>query len=484
MLSAIVFLPLAGAVVIALLRRDQHVRFAALLVTLASLVLSLVLFFRFDLGGPGVQFTERHSWISQINAHYFLGVDGLSLPLVVLTGVLGIASVLVSWHIDTRVKEYFIWLLVLETAVLGVFTALDFLLFFLFWELELVPMYLLISIWGSAPPVGRREYSAMKFLVFTIFGSAFMLVAILILYFSTGTFDIMELGSASVAPKVFSATAVFWLLFIGFAIKLPVFPLHTWLPDAHTDAPTAVSVMLAGVLLKMGGYGMIRTCVTIFPDVARDWGPLLATFAVISVLYGAVITLFQRDLKRLIAYSSVSHMGYVLLGVAALSPVGLTGASMQMLSHGLITGLLFALVGLVYDRAHTRQIADLGGLAPRMPVIAIIFVAAGLASLGLPTMSGFAAEILVFLGTFTVWKIAAIFAAFGVVLTAGYILWMLQRVFFGPPVERWQHLRDAYAIDMVPLFALMFLIMVVGVYPKIATDMINHGLEPILARLS
>ncbi|MFH1486043.1 MAG: NADH-quinone oxidoreductase subunit M [Chloroflexota bacterium] len=484
MLSVIVFLPLVGAIIIALfLREARQIKYTAALFAFASLVLSFILFPQFDLANPSVQFAERHSWIPELNVQYFLGVDGLSLPLVILTTILGFCSVLVSWHIKIRPKEYFAWLLILETSVLGVFSSLDFLLFFLFWEIELVPMFMLISIWGSAPPVGRREYSAMKFLIYTILGSAFMLVGILVLYFSTGTFDMIELGKTDLKPIVFSLPAVFFLLFAAYAIKLPVWPVHTWLPDAHTDAPTAVSVMLAGVLLKMGGYGMIRVCVTILPDVAREFAWLLAILAVINVLYGAATTMVQTDLKRLIAYSSVSHMGYVLLGIAALTPVGLTGASMQMFTHGTITGLLFALVGLVYDRAHTRQIPQLGGLASKMPIIAVVFLIAGLASLGLPSTSGFVAELLVFLGTFPVWQAAAVLAAFGVVLTAGYILWMVQRVFFGPENTKFEHLGDVLPVDAVPLFILVAAIMVVGIYPSILTNLFHAGVMPIIARL-
>ncbi len=348
MLSLIVFLALAGAVaILLLLSRREQVRGAAALFTFISFVLSLVLFFQFDRAAAGVQFSERVTWIPGIAAQYYLGVDGLNLPMVILTTLLGFLAVLISWHIELRPKEYFFWLLVLETGVLGVFTSLDLLLFFLFWEVELVPMYLLISTWGSPPPVGRREYSAMKFVIYTILGSAFMLVGILALYFSAGTFDMMALQKVDLARPMLPAAAIFLLLLVAFAIKLPVFPLHTWLPDAHTDAPTAVSVMLAGVLLKMGGYAIIRICVGIFPEVAAQFGGFFVTLAVVNVIYGALVTLAQRDLKRLIAYSSVSHMGFVLLGIGALTPVALTGASLQMFSHGIITALLFMIAGLV-----------------------------------------------------------------------------------------------------------------------------------------
>ena len=328
---------------------------------------------------------EKVTWIESLNVQYFLGVDGLSAPLVFLTGLLGLCAVFASWKVNDRVKEHFFWLLVLQTAVMGVFMSLDFVLFFIFWELELVPMYFLISIWGT----GRKEYSAMKFLIFTIAGSALMLIGILVLYFSTGTFDMTELGNRNLTDLLIPAQMVFLLFFVAFAIKLPVWPVHTWLPDAHTDAPTAGSVMLAGVLIKMGGYGLIRINTAMFPGITSDYSWLIVTLAVVSIMYGAMVTIRQSDLKRLIAYSSVSHMGLVLLGIASLgaagqvSAVGLNGAAMQMFTHGTITGLLFLLVGQVYEKAHTRYIPDMGGLASRMPFLATAMIVAGLASLGL-----------------------------------------------------------------------------------------------------
>ncbi|MSQ40959.1 MAG: NADH-quinone oxidoreductase subunit M [Dehalococcoidia bacterium] len=479
LLSATVLLPLAGAIFIALFLRERRlVRGFALVVITVDLLLSLLVFALYDSSEGGYQLVDRFAnWIPFLKAEYHLGVDGISAPLVLLAGLLGAAAVWASWHIEERAKEYFMWLLVLQTAVMGVFTSLDFLLFFIFWELELVPMFFLISVWGS----GRREYSAMKFLIFTLTGSAFMLVGILVLYFSAGTFSIVELTATAEAAKLLiPAGLVFAFLFVGFAIKLPVWPLHTWLPDAHTDAPTAVSVMLAGVLLKMGGYGIIRINVAMFPDVTRDIAWLLATLGVINVLYGAMVTLRQTDLKRLVAFSSISHMGYVLLGVASLGTVGLTGAALQMFTHGTITGLLFLLVGLVYDKAHTRHIGDLGGLASRMPFVASVFLVAGLASLGLPGLSGFVAEVLVFLGAFPVWGLATVLGAFGIVVAAGYILWMIQRCFFGPARERFAHIGDATLVEMIPVVALVAAIVVVGVYPRILTDVLTTGVSEIL----
>jgi NADH-quinone oxidoreductase subunit M len=484
-LSIVLGLPLLGAIAIGFLPRGnpRAVKFTAAGFTLVAFFLSLLLFANFDLGFTGFQYVEQAPWIPQLGIQYFLGVDGLSLPLVVLTTMLSFLAVLVSWHVELRPKEYFALLLILETGILGVFTALDLFLFFLFWEVELLPMYLLIGIWGT----GRREYSAMKFLIYTILGSALMLVGILWLYFASGlqTFDMTQLGRANVGG--IAGALIFFLLFFAYAIKLPVWPLHTWLPDAHTDAPTAVSVILAGVLLKMGGYAMIRIPITLLPEAARLFAPYLVLFAVINVLYGAAICLVQTDLKRMVAFSSISHMGYVLLGIsggiAGLSLVGFSGATLQMFTHGTITGLLFALVGLVYDRAHTRQIAELKGLAHRMPLIAVIFVMAGLASLGLPGMSGFVAEFLVFLGTFSIWPWYTILGVIGIVITAGYMLWTLQKILFGPPDERWAHLKDASFVDAIPIVTLMVVIVLIGVYPSLLTDMIRGAFPPILARL-
>jgi NADH-quinone oxidoreductase subunit M len=483
-LTLFLILPAAGALTLLLLPEDDRIkpRIVALIYSGLAFAVSVLVFALFDTGHEGYQFVQRFVWIDAADAgftvQYALGVDGLSAPLVLLTGLLSLASVLVSWNIELRPRQYFAMLLLLETSVAGVFTSLDLIQFFFFWELELLPMYLLISVWGS----GRKEYSAMKFLLYTIGGSALMVVGFLVLGLSEGTFDIEQLTGAGVEDLVVPAGLVFWLIMAAFLVKLPVFPVHTWLPDAHTDAPTAVSVMLAGVLLKMGGYGMMRIPVSILPDSARTFGTLLAALAGFSVVYGAIITLQQRDLKRLIAYSSVSHMGYVLLGVAALTPVSLSGAALQMFTHGTITGLLFIMVGLVYDRAHTRQISDFGGLMHHVPFIGVFMMVAGLASLGLPTLSGFVAELTVFIGSWDAHPVATMFAVFGVVLAAGYILWMAQRVFFGPPSTRWASMPDATAWwERTAVLGMAASIVIVGVYPAVVTRVIQAGVEPIAA---
>jgi len=490
-LTWIIFLPVVGAILIAFLPglSSRTIKRLAAIFTFAALALSIVAFANFDksLAAAGViQFEEKLSWIPAINAFYHLGVDGLSLPLMILMTFLGFLVVLISWKINLRPREYFAWLLLLETSILGVFCSLDLLLFFLFWEIEIIPMYFLISIWGT----GRKEYSAIKYVIFTLFGSAFMLAGILSLYFTTGSLSMIDIaqGGLESLRAVIPVAAIFFFLLIGFAVKLPVFPLHTWLPDAHTDAPTAVSVVLAGALLKMGGYGMIRLCVTIFPEVAKAYAPILIVLAIVNILYGAAVTLRQTDVKRLIAYSSVSHMGYVLLGIFALSQVSLVGASLQMFSHGIITGLLFAMAGLIIHNVKERDLRKLGGLVRQIPIIAVVFSVAGLASLGLPTTSGFAAEFLVFVGSFSSTivpgiQVYTILAVLGVVVTAGYILWMLQQVFYGPALEQYNSVKDADIMERVYMFAFIAVIMVVGIYPAVLTDVIKLGISPIVSLL-
>ncbi len=492
LLTTTVFLPLASAVLMALLLKSAVViRRFSLLIGFIQLILTIVVFTSYDssLEAPQFQLIDKLSnWIpiESFRVEYFLGVDGLSAPLVLLTGILGLVSILASWGNSYRVKEYFFWLLALQTGVMGVFTSLDFIQFFLFWELELIPMFFLIAVWGS----GRKEYSAMKFLIFTFLGSAFMLIGILIIHYSIHphTFDMTLIPTAIKSTTLLlPPMVVFFLLFVGFAVKLPVWPLHTWLPDAHTDAPTAGSVMLAGVLLKMGGYGMVRVSATMFPGVMTDIGWLIIVLGVVNVLYGAAVTVRQTDLKRLIAFSSISHMGFVLIGLSSVvgiggtvSSTGLTGAAFQMFTHGTITGLMFLVVGYIYEKADTRYIPDLGGLASKMPILATAFLVAGLASLGIPGTSGFVSEILIFLGTFGVWSWLTAMGAFGIVLTAGYILWMIQRSLFGPAISRFESVKDASAIEVVPIAILVFLIIGIGIYPAIITDVFTSGVEPII----
>lgn len=486
-LSTILFLPAAGAIIIAFIssRNEKAIKWTAVIFTIVPLALALYLFCAFDrsLSAAGtIQFEEKYLWIAPLGAHYHLGVDGLSMPLLLLTAFLGFLAVLISWKIHERPREYFAWLLLLETSIIGVFASLDLLLFFIMWEIEVIPMYFLISIWGS----GHRDYSAIKYVLYTLFGSAFMLAGILSLYFTTGSLSMPDIANQGLGmvQAIMPAGAIFWLLFIGFAVKLPMFPFHTWLPDAHTDAPTAVSVMLAGVLIKMGGYGMIRLCVSMFPGPAQDYAQLLIILALIGILYGAAVTLMQTDIKRMIAYSSISHMGYVLLGIFALGQVSLTGAALQMFSHGVVTGLLFAMAGLVIHNIETRDLRQLGGLARQVPTMAVVFSVAGLASLGLPLTSGFAAEFLIFLGSFNSGvvnnvQIYTLIAVVGVVMTAGYILWLIQQAFYGTPKEQFDGVKDADGLEKFYMYVLVAVIILVGVYPAVLTDVFKLGISPI-----
>jgi NADH-quinone oxidoreductase subunit M len=434
LLSVLIFFPAAGALALLLLGSDDHlwIRRLALTVSGVEFVLSIFLLGHVPVGPGGYQREEFAHWIGQPPINYHLGVDGISLFLVILTTFLTPISVLASWKsIEHRVKEFFIMLLMLEAGVIGVFLALDLFLFFLFWEVMLIPMAFLIGIWGHE----RRVYAAVKFVLYTMAGSILMLVGIIWLYNATGTFDLptiqemFRLGTLALEPR--TEMLLFLAFFLAFAIKVPLFPLHTWLPDAHVEAPTAGSVMLAGVLLKMGTYGMIRFCLPLFPEASHRAAPWVATLAIIGILYGALVAMVQPNLKKLVAYSSVSHLGFVVLGIFAFHNISMQGAIYQMLAHGVSTGGLFLLVGMLYDRRHTFEISEYGGLATPLPKLAAFFLFVALSSLGLPILNGFVGEYLILLGTYqTHWQWAS-WAALGVIFSACYLLWSYQRVFFG-----------------------------------------------------
>jgi NADH-quinone oxidoreductase subunit M len=448
LLSVLIFFPAIGALALLLLRGDDHVwiRRLALTISIAEFLLSLLLIPGVQPGVAGYSLVEYYNWISNPPIHYHLGVDGISMFLVILTTFLTPISILASWSsINQRIKEFFVMLLMLEVGVVGVFVSLDLFLFFLFWEVMLIPMAFLIGIWGHE----RRIYAAIKFILYTMAGSILMLVGIIWLYNLTGTFDLPKIQQLLQDGRFAALTSqqemlLFLAFFLAFAIKVPLFPLHTWLPDAHVEAPTAGSVMLAGVLLKMGTYGMIRFCLPLFPNAAHKAAPWVAALAIIGIIYGALVSLVQPNLKKLVAYSSVSHLGFVVLGIFAFHNISMQGAVYQMLAHGISTGALFLLVGMLYDRRHTFEIKEYGGLATPMPKLATFFLFVALSSMGLPMLNGFVGEFLILLGTFQQHANWASWAATGVILSACYLLWAYQRVFFGEvTVEKNRALPDA-----------------------------------------
>jgi NADH-quinone oxidoreductase subunit M len=488
LLSLILFLPLVGAVLLLFVPKENGnaIRWIANLFALAGFLVSVPLWFWYNPQDPGYQFVERLPWIPSIGAQYFLGVDGFSALLVLLATLFGFIGVLSSWTaITERLKEYYIFLLVLQTGMIGAFVSLDFLLFFLFWEVMLVPMYFLIGIWGS----DRRLYSAIKFFLYTLVGSVIMLLGILALYFYnfgvTGiyTFDVTQFQNLNVPFDL--QWWVFLAFFLGFAVKVPMFPFHTWLPDAHTDAPTAGSVILAAVLLKMGTYGFIRFSLPILPEATRYFVPMMVTLAIVGIVYGALCAMAQQDWKRLVAYSSVSHMAMVMLGMFALNPVGIMGSIIQQLNHGISTGALFLLVGNVYERRHTRQISEYGGLSKVMPVYATVFLVMTMSSIGLPALNGFIGELLILQGVFVANRIWAAFAASGVVLGAAYMLWLYQRTMFGK-IENPKNegLQDLSFREFATYAPLLILAVWIGLYPKPFIDRLQTSVDRVVVRIN
>lgn len=512
-LSLITFLPVLGMIIILCLPSTQEklIKGLTAAVTGIQLILAAVIVSGYNYSLPGVfhadsfQFIEKFrwieisglSWIGTVKIDYFLGIDGLSAPMVLLTALISFIATLSSWNISKSVKGFFALFLLLDTGMMGVFVALDFFLFYVFWELMLLPMYFLIGIWGGP----RKEYAAIKFFIYTLFGSVFMLLVMIGLYFSCTetlangtkvfTFNLMSLMDV----KNYTPTGIlspfnpgnlrfiaYIALFVGFAIKIPMFPFHTWLPDAHVEAPTPISVILAGVLLKMGTYGIIRISFPIFPEVTRDLAWWIAMFGMVNIIYGALCAMAQKDFKKLIAYSSVSHMGYVLLGMASLTSVGLNGAIFQMFNHGTITAMLFLAVGVVYDRAHTRGIYDFGGLANQMPMYTGFVTVAFFAAIGLPSMSGFISESFVFLGAFSVpsIRIITIISTLGILLGAAYMLWTLQRVYLGELKEKWTGLKDLTVREYLMFIPLTIVIFFLGIYPSALLNMMNTSVNSLV----
>ncbi len=525
-LTWLTFLPVLGMVLVLLIPKDQKdaIRWSSLIVTLIQLLLSIGIFMKFDRGMAGInseagmQFVEKATWIDiksiawfgRIHIDYFVGIDGLSVTMVILTALISAVAILSAWNIEKSVKGYFALFLLLDAGMMGVFVSLDFFLFYIFWEVMLLPMYFLIGIWGGA----RREYAAIKFFLYTLFGSVLMLLAMIALYFSVNvyidangviysvteamkhgldglekmyTFNMLAMmdpgnyvpGSLLAGAHTSMRYLAYVALFIGFAIKIPCFPFHTWLPDAHVEAPTAISVILAGVLLKMGTYGLLRISFPIFPDAMVHYSWMLALLGVISMVYGALVAMAQTDFKKLIAYSSISHMGVVTLGMASMNTQGITGAVFQMFNHGTITAMLFLIVGVIYDRAHTRGLNEFGGLMNQMPKYSGIMVVAFFAALGLPGLSGFISEAFALLGSFQTFRVLTMIAAVTIVITAGYMLWTLQRVFLGQLPEKWKGLTDMNTREAIMLWPLALIVIFLGIYPSPILNMMNTSLNAL-----
>jgi NADH-quinone oxidoreductase subunit M len=485
-LTAVLAVPAAGALIVFLLPgRDDLLRRIALGTSLVTAAVAAALLVDFEVGDSGYQFLESKSWISSLGIRYTLGVDGISLFMVALTALLFPISLLASMKIDRRVRAYHGLMLLLEAGLMGIFLSVDLFLFFVFWELVLVPMYFIVGIWGY----DRRIYAALKFFLYTAAGSALLLVGILALAFLHAaapgqdlTFDLRTL----MQWEGLSSTTARWLFlafFASFAIKVPLFPLHTWLPDAHVEAPTAGSVLLAGVLLKLGAYGFLRFSLTLFPQASVDFAPLLLTLATVGIIYGAVVATMQRDLKKLVAYSSVAHLGFVVLGTFALTIPGIEGGLFTMVSHGLTTGALFLLVGILYDRRHTRDIADFGGVWKSAPRLGGIFLAVTFASIGLPGLSGFVGEFLALIGTFVTHRPYAVVAALGVILAAVYLLWAFQRVFTGEPIGENATFRDLDRRELTTLVPLLALSLVLGIYPKPVLERLEPSVKALIAHV-
>lgn len=523
-LSLITFLPLVGMVAIAFIPREsvRTLRSVAVAVALLQLAIAILIVFNFNGSLAGIndarsfQFVERAPWIrlsglgifGNLAIDYFMGLDGLSVIMVLLTAIIVVVAALASFSVERNIKGYFLMFLLLDVGLMGTFCSLDFFLFYIFWELMLLPMYFLIGIWGGA----RREYAAMKFFLYTLLGSVFMLLVMIGLYFSNQvmlfipgthhvilnpithrpelyhTFNMLRMmdRSALIPGSIFSGVGTAWRyagflgLFFAFAVKIPMVPFHTWLPDAHVEAPTAISVILAGVLLKMGGYGIMRFSLGIFPDISIALSWYIAMFGFINIVYGALCAMAQSDFKRLIAYSSISHMGYVLLGIAALNAQGMMGAVLQMFNHGIVTAMLFVIVGVLYDRTKTRGVLEFGGLANQMPKYFALVVIAFFAALGLPALSLFISEALVFIGSFQTWQSWTIASTLGVILTAAYFLMTLQRMFFGTIPEKWSGLRDVTVRELITLVPLAAIILALGVYPGPVLDLMTSSVNALV----
>jgi len=469
-LSIVTFFPILGALILLMISKENErvLKGIAFVIALIDFIISLPILFYFNENTSEMQFTEMYTWVERLGISYFVGIDGISLLLFMLTTFLVPICILCSWtYIKKNVREFLICMLVLETGMLGAFVALDLVLFYVFWELMLIPMYFIIGVWGGE----RRIYAAIKFVLYTLFGSVLMMVAILVLYFYVGsktgvyTFNLLKLYEN--IPPYEIQIWLFAAFALSFAIKVPMFPLHTWLPDAHVEAPTAGSVILAGVLLKMGTYGFIRFAMGLFPNATAAATPLLVALSIIGIIYGALVAMMQPDVKKLVAYSSVSHLGAVMLGLFALNKEGIEGGIYQMLNHGLSTGALFIMIGMLYERRHTRLIADFGGLSKQIPVFAAFFMVVTLSSIGLPGLNGFVGEFLIFAGAFKANPVWAVLAATSVILSAAYMLWMYQRVMYGPIVhEENKKIKDMNLREILAMVPIILMFFIMGLYPN------------------
>jgi NADH-quinone oxidoreductase subunit M len=482
-LSIVVFTPIVFGVLLLLFPPDRHraIRYTALAGAIIALVASIWAYFSYDQAMGGYQFIEQYEWIPRLGISYAVGVDGMSVPLVLLTGVVMFTGVLISWGIDDRPREFFAFLFILATGVFGVFVALDLFMLFFFYEIAVFPMYLLIAIWGWKV---TREYAAMKLTLYLFIGSVVALVGALAMFYAAGgtTFNLFDLEAAGFS----TAFQKFWFpfVFFGFAVLGGIFPVHNWSPDGHVAAPTAVSMFHAGVLMKLGAFASLRVGIMLLPEGAKFWAPLVLGLATVNVVYGAFIASVQTDFKYVIGFSSVSHMGLVLLGFATLTSDGLTGAGIQMFSHGVMTALFFAVVGMVYDRAHTREIPKLGGMMKLMPLVGVAFIIGGLVSMGMPGFSGFIAEFPIFMGLWQVQPILAIIAAVSIVITASYIMRVITKVFFGKLPEEFEgQITPINNFDRVALIVLAGILVLVGVYPTIMAPLVESGAQNILALL-
>ncbi len=477
LLSLIIWLPVVGSLILFVLprRAENLIKILALVVAIADFGVSLPLWFQFDRSFSGFQFVEKRPWIEAFNVQYFLGVDGISVLFILLSALITILCILISWEsITEKIKEFYISLLLTSAAMIGVFCSLDLFLFYIFWEAMLIPMYLIIGIWGGP----RRLYATIKFFLYTLLGSVLMLIGIIVIYLKKGTFEIPVLMKMGLPLGL--QILLFWAFFAAFAVKVPMWPVHTWLPDAHTEAPTAGSVILAGILIKMGAYGFLRFSLAFFPQATLALAVPMLILSIVAIVYGALACLAQSDLKRLIAYSSVSHMGFVTLGIFSLTANGLEGAILQMINHGVVTGALFMCVGIVYDRTHSREISYYGGLATIMPVYAAFFLVFTMASIGLPGTNGFVGEFLILLGTFEAKKWAAAFAATGVILGACYMLWLYQRVFCQKVNPNIAGLPEMNFRELVALLPMLILVLWIGIYPKPFLAFMHQSVRDLL----